>query len=518
MILKRLILVLICSLLPCIIWAQIEICDNGRDDDGDGRIDINDEDCFCQIINPISLIPNPSFEDRNCCPSERSQLDCASEWIQASEATTDYINTCDWLGWDDFPPPRPFPDGEGIMGFRDGRVRGNNDPEPYWKEYAGACLISPLLKDSTYRFQFDVGFVNRERSPAINISFFGTNSCEYLPFGAGNDAFGCPSNSPNWVKLAEVNVDGGSGNKWVNTLLEIVPDEDIYAIAIGPECRPISTPVSLYYFFDNLILADFKSFDLQIKEAEHPCNPDYTLSVADNPDFAYQWYLDGIALVGEAFSELTQNYGEGNYQVRIIDDNSCRLSTAFEYRKPIITEPARVSICEGESYDFGDLSISEPGIYLDTFSSIDLCDSIVTLDLVVIGDAYDTVSVSLYNGQSYRIEDFSFDVEGDYPLTLVSSLGCDSLVLLDLDYFKVYIPNVFGPELQPPNHTFQPYIAPGFAASIRMVIYDRWGNKIHEGPNWPGTDMPSGVYVYSMVIDFFEGEPETFVGNVTLLR
>lgn len=250
-------IILIFVLFPISISAQVEICDNGIDDDNDSLIDLNDDDCPCQIIDAISLIPNPSFEDQDCCPSDRSQLDCASLWIQASEPTTDFIHTCDWLGWDDFPPPRPFPDGDGIMGFRDGRVRnGNNQPEPYWKEYAGACLINPLLADSVYRFQFDVGFVSADKSPPIDISFFGTTSCDFLPFGVGNEAFGCPTNSPNWKKLGEVSVSGGLGDKWVNTALQVIPDEDIYAIAIGPDCNPVSTPISIYYFFDNLLLSD----------------------------------------------------------------------------------------------------------------------------------------------------------------------------------------------------------------------------------------------------------------------
>ncbi|MEL6717894.1 MAG: hypothetical protein AAFP82_04195, partial [Bacteroidota bacterium] len=71
-----------------------EICDNALDDDRDGLIDINDPDCVCEVLEPISLIPNPSFEDLNCCPSGRSQLNCAEVWIQASEPTTDLIHSC----------------------------------------------------------------------------------------------------------------------------------------------------------------------------------------------------------------------------------------------------------------------------------------------------------------------------------------------------------------------------------------------------------------------------------------
>ncbi|KAA3631883.1 MAG: hypothetical protein DWQ02_15640, partial [Bacteroidetes bacterium] len=71
-----------------------EICDNAIDDDGDGLVDLNDDDCLCDALWPSSLIPNPSFEERSCCPTENAQLYCANNWIQASSPTTDYVHTC----------------------------------------------------------------------------------------------------------------------------------------------------------------------------------------------------------------------------------------------------------------------------------------------------------------------------------------------------------------------------------------------------------------------------------------
>ena len=71
-------------------YAQ-EICDNGIDDDGDGFVDLNDDECDCEGFGGVieSLIPNPSFEDMDCCPTFHSQLDCATTWLQASGATSD---------------------------------------------------------------------------------------------------------------------------------------------------------------------------------------------------------------------------------------------------------------------------------------------------------------------------------------------------------------------------------------------------------------------------------------------
>lgn len=127
------------------------------------------------------------------------------------------------------------------MGFRNGRVRGGGQVDQNWKEYAGACLLQPLLADSFYRFQFDVGFVSTRSSPPFDVTFYGTTNCDNLPFGIGNNDFGCPTNDPTWKKLGEVTVSGEGRSVWVNTFLDIIPDEDIYAIAIGPSwctCSP----------------------------------------------------------------------------------------------------------------------------------------------------------------------------------------------------------------------------------------------------------------------------------------
>ncbi len=505
-------------LLPCIAFAQFEICNNGIDDDNDSLIDLNDDDCDCILVEPISLIPNPSFEDMNCCPTDRSQLDCATDWIQASEPTTDYINFCGWLGWEQFPPPTPFPDGDGIMGFRDGRVRNNNDAEPFWKEYAGACLINPLQADSTYRFQFDVGFVNPQNSPPINISFFGTTACQNLPFGVGAQDFGCPSNSPEWVKLGDVAVSGGYGDTWVNTFIEVTPTEDINAIAIGPDCPAVVSPVSLYYFFDNLLLTDIKLFDLLISASTHPCDSDYSLSVPNNPNYTYQWYKEGIALIGETGSELTNNYGEGIYEVVIFEDESCRVSSEFEYRIPVFEEPKNIFICEGESYDFGGENLVESGTYIDTIKDENGCDIIIPIELQIIGEKYDTLDAIILEGDRYEIGEFSFTEEGEYPLTFVSTLGCDSLVLLRLVSFNVYIPNVFSPNNDGINDRFRPYSGDGNIRTVDMNIYDRWGNLVFRGEEWSSRDFNSGVFAYLIEIEFTNGLTKQFVGTVTVLK
>ncbi len=519
-----------CVALAVACWAYVplpismeEICDNALDDDMDGLIDLNDPDCDCEEIETVSLIPNPSFEELDCCPSARSQLDCAIGWIQASEPTTDLIHQCDWLGWPDFPPPVPFPDGQGIMGFRDGRVRNNGSGlQANWKEYAGACLLSPLEADSLYRFQFDLGFVNHERSPPIRITFFGTPDCNNLPFGVGNEDFGCPTNGPNWIELGSQLVSGDGASTWVNVIMEVTPELDIAAIAIGPDCPAVNTDVSLYYFFDNLILADINSFDFEIREVSHPCQPDFSLQVPLNNEVSYQWYMNGIALVGETNAQLSQIYGEGDYQVRIDDGTDCRVSVPYAHQVPVISRVQHVTVCADETYLFGDQELLTSGRYVDTFTSVDNCDSIVTLNLEILGALSDTVSARIFEGETYRYNDQAFRQQGEHVVTLTSSQGCDSLVLLVLDFYQLYIPNVFSPNLDGINDHFRIYSESGLVENIDLTIYDRWGAQVATGSEWDGRrdgqPVNPGVFVYVARIRMSDGVERLFSGSVTVLK
>ncbi|MEL7119885.1 MAG: gliding motility-associated C-terminal domain-containing protein [Bacteroidota bacterium] len=498
-----------------------EICNNALDDDNDGLIDLNDPDCECKIIEPISLIPNPSFEDLNCCPSNRSQLDCAEVWIQASEPTTDLIHQCDWLGWDDFPPPMPFPDGEAIMGFRDGRVRGTG-LEANWKEYAGACLLRPLQADSVYRFQFDLGFVDVDKSPPIDITFFGTPDCDNLPFGVGNEEFGCPTNGPGWIRLGSQLVNGGDGDKWVKASIQVRPEVDIAAIVIGPACAAVINDVSTYYFFDNLILADLRSFEFGISEVSHPCQNDFTLRIPFNSALDYQWYKDGIALLGETNSQLSRIYGEGDYQVQIDDGMSCSVSAIFPYEIPVINSLENLTICKDEVYPFGNRMLTQSGSYIDTFKTINNCDSIVSLNLTVLGALADTVGGFLFRGENFQYENRSFREVGDHVVTLTSSQGCDSLVLLQLEYYNVFIPNAFSPNRDGVNDRFEIFSQDEDVESIDLIIYDRWGNVLSNGPYWDGNSngapVNSGVYIYRAIVLMSDGKERQFSGSVMVVK
>ena len=172
--------------------------------------------------------------------------------------------------------------------------------------------------------QFNIGFLDSNTSPPMKVVFYGTTDCTNLSFGGGDRQFGCPLNGPGWKMLGEVRVSGS--NRWVQYEISTIPDEDIAAIAIGPDCNELNLRTNPYYFLDNLILADTESFGPTFEEIGHPCTPGFILRASEKVNAAYQWYRDGIALVGENSRELQLNRIEGSYQVLTSIDQACLVS------------------------------------------------------------------------------------------------------------------------------------------------------------------------------------------------
>ena len=528
------VLILILGQLTTQLLAQgLEICDNAIDDDGDGLTDQNDPDCFCPIFKPVSLIPNPSFEDKSCCPESRSQIECVDGWVQASAATTDYIHTCRFLGADDLAMPLPVPDGEGAIGFRDGRfdqeVGSGTNTNPFWKEYAGTCLTGPLLAGVSYKLQFYVGFTYQPFSPDINVTIFGTTNCDNLPFGEGDVTFGCPTNSPDWINLGSVVASGTF--RWVQKEIDFETSEDIYAIVIGPDCPNRAVDYSPYYFFDDLILAEQSAFEFKIEPSDQLCTEDIKLELPNYDSLNYQWFKNGIALEGETKAALINPPGDGDYHVVLESKEGCVATQKFVYQVPRKTNFRSQTICEGEVYLFGNQELNEAGVYWDTLKTAINCDSIIELDLSVEANIESSVSIKIFPSEVYNIGSFSFDEQGTYRETIISNAGCDSTVNLTLEYYDVYAPNVFSPNGDGINDYFTVSGGEDLIEIRNFKVIDKWGSQVfakeelplnEEEQGWDGLigneEAATGVYLYFASLLMDDGKERLFSGGITLLR
>ena len=433
-----------------------------------------------------------------------------------------------WVG-NSFLLPLPFPDGEGAVGFRDGRVI-QDVPERNWKEYAGACLLAPLRAGTAYRFQFDIGFGDFADSPAIYVTFFGNTSCENLPFAPRDETVGCPTNdTTNWIQLGAVRALGS--NIWVQRTIDVTPDQDIYAIAIGPPCMGTNSNRSTYYFFDNLILDEQRAFDFEVRAVNHPCSDQFEINAPELKDTDYQWYRNGIALVGETASKLNVSYGEGEYQVRVLNEEGCKITKAYNHFIPTFETELNEFICKGETYKLGPQSLDLTGNYSATFQSVDGCDSIVSLNLEVVEQSLTEVQAKIFKGDAYEVGNRQFKESGYHQARLNSYIGCDSLVNLELAYFKIYTPTAFSPNGDGINDYFNVTGEPDLESILSLKVFSKWGELIYEGNNldphnlnqgWngrlEGKSLSNGVYIYTANIKMVDGQERLISGELMLLN
>ena len=97
---------------------------------------------------------------------------------------------------------------------------------------------------------------------------------------------------------------------------------------------------------------------------------------------------------------------------------------------------------------------------------------------------------------------------------------------------KVDIANIFSPDGKNGNNIFYIIANPESVTEIeKMVIFDRWGNKMFEKQNigvnkpdegWDGSyhgrGAEQGVYIYYAVLKMSDGSTKTFKGDITLIR
>lgn len=427
---QRIIFLLI--LLFCALSASAqEICDNGIDDDNDGLVDLNDQDCICLANVPSSLIPNPSFEAYTYCPFRPNQLDAAVDWIQASRATTDFIHTCgNFLGnpgANGAKAPLPLPDGSGAIGFRDG-----NTARPNFKEYVGADLTAPMQPGVTYLLDFFVGFHDHPSSRNFPMAIFLAEDERSLPFGGNSSLFGCPTNGPGWDLLAEKEIQGD--NEWINVTFEFVADKAYEAIALGPGCEQHPQwRDEPYFFMDRLVLIEVSEALVDLEVSGNYCSNNLQYSTAEISP-SYQWYHEGVALVGETgqFLDLDNNAAEGNYRVVIQNDEGCFLSEEVELIDPERGGMVQQEICMGETYFFGGREIASSGVYMDTTQVGLLCDSITILDLVVLEPVTEFQEVFVCPGETYELGGTEIALPGIYNQVTDSSGVCDQILELQV--------------------------------------------------------------------------------------
>lgn len=200
---------------------------------------------------PTNLLPNPSFENRSCCPSALAQMNCVDNWVNASSGgSTDYFNTCGFTapgccGYGS--PPAGLPDGSGYIGFLD--LWAGSPCFCVRKEYAGVCLSSALTASQSYTFDFYIA--NSSGAYGITMAIFGNTNCANMP----NAATTCPTSwGSGWVELGSVALTPNN-TAWQLGSIGFTAGAAYNAIIVGANCTTSFSPQAQRYFYlDNMAL------------------------------------------------------------------------------------------------------------------------------------------------------------------------------------------------------------------------------------------------------------------------
>lgn len=137
---------------------------------------------------------------------------------------------------------------------------------------------------------------------------------------------------------------------------------------------------------------------------------------------------------GDSYTIGTNTYTESGIYTDILATGSGCDSVVITHLHitNIIESNLDVNICEGDVYEWGEVSYSFPGNYSRTFQTTAGCDSIVHLTLAHLPIQKTELSETICSGDFYTIGDTIYTESGTYFNTFLSASGCDSIVALHL--------------------------------------------------------------------------------------
>ena len=151
---------------------------------------------------------------------------------------------------------------------------------------------------------------------------------------------------------------------------------------------------------------------------------DTIVTVCEN-DLPYHW-------TNRWSGEEELFYSAGTYRNdTTIDGQKFFFGIDFRTVKQIF-DTVQVSICSGGSYLFGGKPITEAGIYRDTLTAPNGCDSIQTLILTVNEPYYSTRTEHIIEGNEFVFFGDTFNTTGVYTHYGKNEYGCDSTSILQL--------------------------------------------------------------------------------------
>ncbi|MBO7277684.1 MAG: leucine-rich repeat domain-containing protein [Bacteroidales bacterium] len=171
----------------------------------------------------------------------------------------------------------------------------------------------------------------------------------------------------------------------------------------------------------------------QTHTAVNGCDSIVTLTVTALPAY-------NTNLTLEICEGVTMNFcgfnvtGGGVYTQSYTAVNGCdSIVTLTVTELPIIHTNLTLEICEGTSLNFSGFNVTEAGTYTQTHTAANGCDSVVTLVVSTYPTFDTTITATINAGETYAEFGFNESEAGTYVQNLQTVNGCDSTITLILN-------------------------------------------------------------------------------------
>jgi gliding motility-associated-like protein len=182
--------------------------------------------------------------------------------------------------------------------------------------------------------------------------------------------------------------------------------------------------------------------------------------------------------------------------------------------------------CDSYTWIDGNTYSSSNNTATHTLTNSIGCDSIVTLDLTILQSTFIT-DVQTHCDSYTWIDGNTYSSSNNTAThTLTNSIGCDSTILLNLKLIKdlSYLPNIFTPNNDLKNEIYSLVTTQEFD-NYELSIFNRWGDLIFVtediNQGWDGTfngvNCMNGVYAYKVKL-FCADKKIVKTGSFSLLR
>ena len=239
------------------------------------------------------------------------------------------------------------------------------------------------------------------------------------------------------------------------------------------------------------------------------CDSIVTLTLTVNP--VANTNLTAAICEGSAYTENGFNVNEaGTYMQTLQTVNGCDSIVMLNLSvNPVADTTIAAAICEGEIYYENGFMASREGTHTQILQTENGCDSVVTLNLTVYPAYQMGIGAIIHEGETYEEYGFNVNEEGTYTQILQTVNGCDSIITLNvvLSSLDEVEANDIKVNVYPnPANSYTVLEVQGLKEETPVYLFDIQGRKLKEYIMNIGqetlridvSDLPKGVYTITI--------------------